>query len=249
MGLFTPDEPNYNPEIRQDGFNRYKQCLSFYAANWMKINLITIMGALPLATVIAVSILSSSVLILLPGSFLCGALFGPFLAGLYDAILRGLRDDPMNWKDAWRKSWKQNWRESLFPGALLGLLLGAYAFMAFLFWQAAVPPSAGTLALYAFAGFLLILFSTLYWPQMVLFQQTPANRIRNLILFSAKYLWRVAGVTLLQALYILLYILFAPWTLLLLPFLGFWYLIFLAQFLIYEPLNKEFQIEERLFRT
>ena len=246
MGFLTPDDPGYNPEIRQSGFNRYRQCLSFYAANWMKVNLLTIAGAAPLAAVIALSILSSSVLILLPGCFVCGALFGPFLAGLYDAVLRGLRDDPMNWKDAYKKSWKQNWKESLLPGGVLGLLLGAYAFMAFLFWQATVPPTPGTLSLYVFAGFLTILFSTLYWPQTVLFQLTPSQKIRNLLLFAAKYLWRVAGVTLLQALYAALYVLFAPWSVILLPILGFWYLICLAQFLIYAPFNKEFRLEESL---
>ena len=246
MGFLTPDDPGYNPEVRQSGFNRYRQCLSFYAAGWMKINLLTIAGAAPLAAVIALSLLSSSVLILLPGCFVCGALFGPFLAGLYDAVLRGLRDDPMNWKDAYQKSWKQNWKESLLPGGILGVLAGAYAFMALLFWRAAVPPTPGTLFLYAFSGFLTILFSTLYWAQTVLFRLSLADKIRNLLLFTAKYFWRVAGASLLRALYILLYVLFAPWSLLLLPFLGFWYIVFLSLFLVYAPLDKEFRIEESL---
>ena len=245
MGFLTPDDPGYDPEVRQSGFNRYRQCLSFYAASWLKVNLLTVLGALPLAAVIALSVLSSSVLLLLPGAFVCGMLFGPFLAGLYDAVLRGLRDDSAHWRDAWKKSWRQNGRESLLAGGFLGLLLGVYTFMAALLWWSAVPPTAGTLALYGFAGFLFILITTLYWPQMVLFRQTAGNRLRNALLFTVKYFWRVAGVTLLQMLYILLYVLFAPWTVLLVPFLGLWYIVFVAQFLLYEPLNRELRIEQR----
>ena len=234
MGLLFPDDSGYDLEIRQTGFNRYKQCLSFYRAGWWKAGLLTLLGAVPLCAVITVSILSTSILLLLPGSFLCGMLFGPFLACLYDAVLRGLRDDA------------RNWRDSLLPGGILGFLLGVYAFMAALLWWAQIPPTAGTLFLYAFAGFLLVLVTTLFWPQLVLFQQTNWTRMRNIVLFTAKYLWRVSAVTILQMLYAALLLLFAPWSLLLLPILGLWYVLFLSQFFLYDALNREFQIEERL---
>lgn len=126
----------------------------------------------------------------------------------------------------------------------MGLLIGMYAFMAALFWWSAAPQTLGTIALYLFSGALFLLLNTLYWPQLVLFRQTTLNRMRNIILFTAKYFWRMAGVTLLQLVYCLVYVLLAPWTLLLIPLLGLWYIIFLSQFLIYDPLNKELDIEE-----
>ena len=246
MGLFTPRDPGYDMSVRQTGFNRYKQLLAIFAENWLKINLFTVVGLLPLATGIVFSILSSSVLVLLPCSVIGGMIFGPFLAGMYDAVLRGLRDTPENWWAAYKKSWKQNWKESLLPGALVGLLAGMYAFMAGLMWWAQVSPSPGTIVLYLFAGLLFLLLNTLYWPQMVLFRQTIRNRLRNIILFTAKYLWRVLGVALLQLVYILIYIFFAPWTLFLLPILGVWYIVFLSIFLLYTPLDQELQIEAQL---
>lgn len=245
MGFLIPDDPGYDPEIRQVGFARYRQCLSLYAGGWMKVNALTVLGVLPLAAAIAVSVLSSSVLLLLPGSFLGGMLSGPFLAGLYDAVLRGLRDDPMGWWDAYRKSWRQDGRESLLPGGIFGLLLGGHVFMAALLWWSRIPPSMGTLVLYAASAFLLILAGSLYWPQMVLFRQTAADRIRNAVLFTAKYSWRVAGAILSQMLYVLILVLFAPWTVLLVPILGLWYPVFVALSLIYVPLDRELQIEER----
>mgnify|MGYP001856861741 FL=1 len=103
----------------------------------------------------------------------------------------------------------------------------------------------GTLALYLFSGALFLLINTLYWPQLVLFRQTSVNRMRNIILFTAKYFWRMAGVTLLQLIYILIYVLLAPWTLLLVPVLGLWYSTFLSQFLLYEQMDQELGIEEK----
>ena len=245
MGLFVHEDSYYDPEVRQVGFNRYKQLLSLHAGAWMKLNLLTVAGAVPLAAGIGYAILSSSILVLIPLSVLGGMLWGPFLASLYDGILRGLRDAPESWWTAWKKSWRQNARDSLLPGAVLGLLTGMYVFMAALFWWSAVPQTAGTLTLYLFSGALFFLLTSLYWPQLVLFRQTALNRMRNIILFTAKYFWRAAGAAVLQLCYFAVFVLFAPWTLLLIPFLGVWYIVFLSQFLLYEPLNRELGIEEK----
>lgn len=243
MGLLLPEDTRYDDSVRQAGFNRYKQLLSLHFGKWFKVNLLTTLGILPLAAGVVFSILSTSVLVLIPCSILGGMIFGPFLSGMYDAILRGLRDDPRPWKDNYQRSWKQNWKGSLVPGAILGLLIGMYAFMGMLLWWSSVVPSLGTVALYLVSGLVLLLIVTLYWPQMVLFEQSGLNRMRNMVLFTAKYLWRVLGVSVLQLLYWAIYLLFAPWTLLLIPFLGIWYIVFLSQFLIYDQLNAELQIE------
>lgn len=248
MGLFVPEDPHEDPDERQVGFDRYKQLLSRHTGDWIKLNLLTVLGALPLAAGIGYAVLSSSILVLIPASILGGMIWGPFLAGLYDGIFRGLRDDPQPWWTAWRKSWRQNSRESLLPGAILGLFTGMYVFMAALFWWSAAPQTVGTLALYLLSGALFLLLNTLYWPQLILFRQTALNRMRNILLFTAKYFWRMAGVTLLQLAYLLLYVFLAPWTLLLVPFLGVWYIVFLSQFLLYEKLDQALGIEDK-FRS
>lgn len=243
MGLFTPEDPSYDITVRQTGFYRYKQLLTLRGGHWMCLNLATVAGALPLAGGIAYSLLTSSLVVLLPCSVLGGMLFGPFLAGMYDAILRGLRDDPLNWRRAYCQSWRQNWRDSLLPGGVLGLLTGLYAFMAHLFWWSQKPVGPGTVALYLFSILIFLLFSTVYWPQVVLFRQTVGNRLRNVLLFAVKYLWQVLGAAALQLVYITVFVLLAPWTVLLVPILGIWYILFLSQFVIYERMNEAFQIE------
>ena len=88
----------------------------------------------------------------------------------------------------------------------------------------------------------------LLWPQLVLFSQPASVSIRNGILFSARYLWRVLGAALVKLVFVLIIALFAPWTVILIPFIGLWYPLFLSQFIIYEPLNRELAIEESIRR-
>ena len=244
MALWFPEDHDYDETVRQTGFRRYKQLLSIRFGRWWKVNLLTLLGCLPLAAGIFYSIAVSSALVLFPCSILGGMIAGPFWAGLYDAILRGLRDDPLPWKDAWLRSWRQNWKGSLLPGAVLGLLAGLYSFMGMLFWWAEASPSLGTIALYLFGLLLILVVNTLLWPQIVLFEQSPGIRLRNCILFCIKHFWRVMGVGLLQLGYAAVLVLFAPWSLLLLLFTGLWYIVFLSQFLLYEQMDGDFHIEE-----
>lgn len=243
MGLFFREDPNYDASVRQTGFNRYRQLLSSCFGTWWRVNLLTLAGFTPLAAGIFYAVASTSLLLLLPCSLLGGAIAGPFLAGLYDAVLRGLRDDPRPWWDCYRRAWWQNWKGSLLPGALLGLALGVFAFMAMLFWVAERAPSAPTVAMYFLALLIVLILNTLYWPQLVLFRQRASIRLRNCLLFCARVFWRVLGVGLLQLVYWAVFVLFAPWTLFLLPFLGVWYILFLSQFLLYRQMDDAYQIE------
>lgn len=244
MGLLFPEDPHYNESERQRGFYRYRQLLSVRFGRWWKINLLTLAGCMPLAAGIFYAIASSSVLVLLPCSVVGGMIAGPFLAGMYDAVLRGLRDDPLPWRDAYIRSWRQNWRSGMLLGAVMGLLTGLYAFMGMLFWWAETAPPLGTVLLYALSLLFVLVLNALYWPQLVLFRQKPAVRLRNCVLFCIRYFWRVMGVGILQLAYWAVHVLFAPWTLLLLPVTGVWYIVFLSQFLLYEQLEEALHIEE-----
>ncbi len=247
MGLLFPEDPHYNENERQRGFDRYRQLLSNRFGQWWKLNLLTLVGFVPLAAGVFYASAVSSILVLLPCSIVGGAIAGPFLAGMYDAILRGLREDATPWLEGWKRSWRQNWRGSMLLGAVMGLLIGVYAFMGMLFWWAETPPSLGTVVMYLTGALLVFAAGTLLWPQLVLFQQRPAIRLRNAFLFLLRYFWRVMGVGLLQLAYWAVYVLFAPWTLLLLLITGVWYIVFLSQFLIYEQMDDALQIE-RLYR-
>lgn len=68
MGMFIREDPGYDESVRQTGFNRYKQLLGIRFGQWWKVNLLTLLGCLPLVAGIVYSIGVSSVLVLLPCS-------------------------------------------------------------------------------------------------------------------------------------------------------------------------------------
>ena len=245
MGLFVSEDREYREDRRQVGFNRYKQLLSRHAKEWLVLNALTILGGLPLAAGILISISASSVLLLIPCGMVGGMIFGPFLAGLYDSILRRMRDDPMPWRMNYAKSWKQNALGSLLPGAVLGLLTGIYCFMGMLFWWAVVPPAASTIVLYLLSMAVVLSVSNLYWPQLVLFRQRNTIRLRNCLLFAIQNFGKVLGVAVLQMLVIAFMLLFAPWTMLALPVVGVWFPVFFSQHILYDRMNAAYGIEEQ----
>lgn len=250
MNLFRPygsGEPRRDARGRLIGIDRYQDVLG---RNWKRFfltGLVTIAGCLPLTAGVAYAVLSSSLLVLLPASLIGGAIAGPFIACLYDAVLRALRDAPGSWAQNYRRSLAQNWRAALLPGALTGLFLGSAVFAGMLFfaWSTAAP-SGMTIAVFLFSCLIFLVLSTLYWPQLVLFDQRAAVRLRNSLLFIVKNSWSTLGVCLLQLVWWLLMVLFAPWTLILLPLAAVWFDLFAALFLLYDRLDEAFAIEKSL---
>lgn len=245
MGIFMPEDPHYDETKRQVGFRRYTQLMSRHWGDWLKINAFTILGALPLVGGILISIAASSVVLLIPCCIAGGMIFGPFLSGMYDSLLRAMRDDPLPWMENYRKSWRNNFRGSLVPGALLGLMIGFFCFSGMLLWWAQTPVSPGTVVLLLFSALLCVVFFQLYWTQLVLFNQSPVIRLRNAVLFTIQYFWRVFGVGLLQIGYWGIYLLFAPWTLLILPIVGIWYILFVSELILYSRLDAALDIEDQ----
>ena len=135
----------------------------------------------------------------------------------------------------------------LLPGALTGLFLAAGAFSGMmLFAWAVVWPSLGSICIYLFSWLLFFAISLLYWPQLVLFEQKNTVRLRNVLLFAIQYFLPALGTAALQLVYWLVVVLFAPWTLLLMPFVAIWFILFAVLFLLYDKLDAAFEIENRI---
>lgn len=244
---FDTGEPQRDARGRLTGIDRYQDVLG---RNWKRFfgyGLVTLVGFLPFAAGVAYAILSRSLLVLLPASLVGGAVAGPFLACLYDGILRALRDAPGRFGANLRRALQQNWRGALLPGAITGLFLGAGAFAGMLlFGWSSVWPSWGTICLYLFSWLLFFMISTLYWAQFVLFEQRNFVRLRNTLLFVLRYPLPLLGAAALQLVFWLLMVLFAPWTLVLLPFVAIWFIQFETLFLLYNKLEEAFSLEEQI---
>lgn len=243
--LFRPNYGSSNGK-RLTGFPRYTEVLERNFKNFMFTNLLTLVGFLPFGIGVALSILSSSVLVLIPACIIGGIFAGPALSCMYDAVMRSLRDASGKPWETYKHTWKQNWRQSLLPGIVFCLMLGFYIFMAMLFWWSSRFPGWGTIALYVFSLLLFTMFFSICWPQIALFEQPLRQCAQNCILFLLRFFPKTLGITLLQLIYWAVMVLFLPWSVMLMPLTGFWFILYTANFLIYDTLNHSFRIEEQI---
>ena len=180
-------------------------------------------------------------------------LFRPYQMGEPQRDARGRLVGIDRYQDVLGRNWKRFFLTGLVTllGCLpLALGVGAVAFagMMLFFWSA-VRPTLATVLLYLFSCLLFLVLSTLYWTQLVLFDQRAGGRLRNGLLFVLRYFWVTLGTGLLQLAWWVLMVLFAPWTLLLMPFVGSWFVLFAALFLLYDRLDQAFAIEESISRA
>ena len=231
---------------RPTGWNRYRDLLERNFQKLLKANLLTILLFLPYAAGVALAILSSSILILLPACIIGGAIAGPALACMYDTVFRSLREAPGGFMDNYKHAWKQNWRQSIVPGIIFCTFMGFYLFMLMLFWWATRFPGFGTIAIFLCGLLLWITFFAIYWPLLVLFEQTGIQRFKNSILFILRFFWKMMGISALQLLYWAVMILFLPWSVILLPIAGIWFILYSANFLLYDTINETFHLEEQI---
>ncbi len=243
--LFSFRTPNGTGR-RLTGAARFSELLGRDFNRFFTVNLFTLLGFLPFTLGALAAILSSSILVLIPACVLGGALAGPSLSCMYDAIFRSLRDAPGKCMENYRRAWKQNWRQAVIPGIIFCLFLGCYAFMLMLFWWSKTAPGSGTVALFFVSLTLFTMFFSLYWPQLVLFEQSRTQRFKNCLLFMIRFFWKTLGCALLQIAYWAFLLLFLPWSAVLLVLTGFWFILFAENFLLYNTLNKIFCIEEQI---
>ena len=245
MSLFRLDLRPGNGR-RLTGGARCRELLGRDLLRFLIVNLLTILGFLPLIAGIAYAILSSSILVLLPACILGGMIAGPAMACMHDTILRSLRDAPGQTAENYRRALRQNWRQALGPGIAFALMLGLYAFMIMLLWWSEADPGWGTIALLACGMLLFFMFFSVYWQLLVLFDQPQKQRILTCLLFIVKYFPRVFFSAVRQMLYWAVLILFMPLSVILLPFTGIWFILFTEDFRLYDTMNETFEIEKQI---
>lgn len=246
MGLFFADDEKHFTGVRAVGFPRYKELLEHSFKDFFLSGFISLVLLMPFCLGIVYAVLSKSVLVMLFASVAGGAISGPGIACMYDLILRRLRDDKSDWWFCFKKSMRQNWKASLLPGIVQCVFLGFLIFSGALMWWAKKPFSLGTLAVLALSSVFFLAVLSVWWPQVVLFEQKTTVRIKNAVGFILFHPGRSLGTALLQAAWWLITFLFLPWSAFLVPFLNTWYILYLAMFFLYRPMDEAFQIERQI---
>ncbi len=249
MALFPKIGASCGTGQRPTGFARWCDLLGRYFKHLFVTNLITLLGFLPFILGTVYAILTSSILILIPSCVIGGAIAGPALACMYDTVYRSLREAPGKCISNLRRAFSQNWRHAVIPGIIFCLFIGFYAFMLMMFWWSASRPGFGTIAVCICSLLIFTMFFSIYWPQYVLFDQPPIQRCRNCILFIIRFFPKTLGCACLQTVYWIIIVLFLPWSVILMPLTGFWFILFLSNFLIYNTMNETFDIEAQIARA
>ena len=229
---------------RLTGFSRYTELLGMHLKRYMIVNLFTIIAFIPLALGIFFSIMSTSILVLIPSCILGGMIAGPGLSAMLDCIYRSFRDASGKILPDYKNALKKNFKASLIPGILLGIMTGFYSFTFMLFYWSRVFPGWNRIIMLLLSLFLFIMIMSICWPQIILFTMPAKQMLVNALLFTSTFFWRMAGITVLTMAYLAVMVLLFPPSILLILITGFWFILFTTNFIIYEPLNQSFKLEE-----
>ena len=230
---------------RRCGFDRYREILERDFKQFMLLNLFTIIAGIPALAGIAYALFSSSLLLLILFAFIGGAIAGPFLSALFDSIFRSMRDCHKHYIRRYFYAAKQNAPLSILIGAVTFCFYGMLLFL-FMMWTNVGFPSFLPLVVTLVSLLLFTMLSMLSWFQMLLFDQSWTKRLLNSILFVMRYFWKMAAASLILLVSMVLWLLFLPYTILLLPLTGIWSPAFLVIFTLYSSIDEAFQLEERI---
>ena len=92
---------------------------------------LALLGCAPAAILVGAALWLGSLPLCLLAAVAAGWLTGPVLTGLYDTILRALRDEPGFWWHTYKRAWKRNFKSSLVPGVVFTLLWALVAYFSY----------------------------------------------------------------------------------------------------------------------
>ena len=209
---------------RKTGVGRFFELVGRDMSGMFLANLLTCLGFLPVICLVYIGFLMNSLPVMVLSAAVGGILAGPVLAGMYDTVLRALRDEAGYWWTTYRKAFKQNFKASILPGVLYCGMLGATVLNLVIFHM---------------------LFSYM-WPQVVLLDQPFGQTLKNSVNCMIAFLPHALAASLVTVLFWGLVILCMPLGLLLMLVFGFWFQVEITSQIVYGDLDRVFHIEENI---
>ena len=201
---------------------------------------------IPVGIFVGFGLFSLSMPVTLLAAGVGGLLTGPLLAGLYDTVMRALRDEPGYWWHTYKRAMKANWKQAMIAGVVLNLLVGAQVFAGWAMLLGAMQESLAFLAGVGLNVMVTAMVATSLFPQMVVMDVPMLTLFKNALFCTVGFAPRVLAASLLQIAWWVLFLLFMPVSAILVPFMGFWPIVLIATLIIYKPLEKALDLEARL---
>ena len=176
-------------------------------------------------------------------------LAGPVLAGMYDTVLRALRDEAGYWWTTYRKAFKQNFKASILPGVLYCVVVTVQIFLVYFCFNLLYHGTNVGVGMWVATVLNLVIFHMLFsymWPQVVLLDQPFGQTLKNSVNCMIAFLPHALAASLVTVLFWGLVILCMPLGLLLMLIFGFWFVTEVSCQIIYGDIEKVFHIEESI---
>lgn len=230
---------------RKVGVARFFELMGRDLWPFYKASILCCVGFVPGFLAVFFGILSGAVWISLLGGALGGMIAAPFLCGMFDTVLRALRDEPGYWWHTYRNAWKQNWRDALAPGALAGAALGLWSWVLTALPDMTDVPTSVWVCMIV-SGAVLVGFFTYVFAQLVLVSLPLPKLLKNSGLFFLGFFPRTLAATLVQCVYWVPVLMYMPYTLPVLLVTGFWLPVTIGLQVLYPGLDRAFALESTI---
>lgn len=164
------------------------------------------------------------------------------MTGLYDTILRALRDEPGFWWHTYKRVWKQSFKNSILPGMIFTMLWALVAYAAFALPQM-TNVSAGFALILLLDVVILLALGSYFWMQNALFESSVSKKLSNCVRMFLGFLPQTALSAAVQLGYWLLMAFLIPRCAFVFLLTGLWVPNLLAMMAVYAPIEKSLHLE------
>ena len=234
---------------RKTGVGRFFELVGRDMSGMFLANLLTCLGFLPVICLVYIGFLMNSLPVMVLSAAVGGILAGPVLAGMYDTVLRALRDEAGYWWTTYRKAFRQNFKASILPGMLYCVVVTVQIFLVYFCFNMLYHGTNVGVGMWVATVLNLILFHMLFsylWPQIVLLDQPLGQTLKNSVNCMIAFLPHALAASLVTVLFWGLVILCMPLGLLLMLVFGFWFQVEITSQIVYGDLDRVFHIEEKI---
>ena len=234
---------------RKTGILRFFEVVGRDLTGMFLASFLACLGFVPGICIVLFGFASGSLVVMAAGAVIGGAIAGPCLAGVYDTVLRALRDEPGYWWTTYRRAFRQNWKSSILPGIFYGLIITLQ--VSLVYFCVTMPARGVQVGTGIWVGAILnlIVFHMLFtymWPQVVLLNQPFHQTLVNSLLCMLGFLPHALAASLLQIVFWGIVILTMPLGVVLMVLLGFWFTTEICCQMITGDLERVFHVEAQI---
>lgn len=243
---FIPEGAGASPDTpRKKGLARLVEIMSRDLDGIFLSGSLALLACAPAAALVGIALWMGSLPLCLLAACCTGWLVGPALTGLYDTILRALRDEPGFWWHTYKRVWKQSFKSSFLPGMIFTVLWALVGYAAF-----ALPLMADVSTSFVWIllldAVLLLTLGSYFWMQSALFESCVSRKLSNCVRMLLGFLPQTVLSAVFQLGYWLLMAAVIPRCAFVFLLTGLWVPNLLAMMAVYAPVEKSLHLEAKI---